>query len=373
MLMEHYASLSAENRKRKTAHPEAGGHNLPHFQMMQNHILDALRRLPRERSENFTAVVFGAKECNDIPLEALVGWGDVYLIDVDPESVETARNRLQDALLRKRVHPVCMDVSLFETVLIHRVRKVLERHASDIHRAFNAVVSLHREAADTLRGSSAGSSLPLGDGGADLLISTMTLSQFLVGYVQVLLKLFLESCGREKTQTYFLKEEQHTGGEEKEPHPMTLLQRSTLLLSRRAAAAHVRELCRIVKSKGVVVLADHALHGRGIVGPDTGVDVETRSLGPYSKNDGEEKRLWKTRMPNDQLPGTLRVEDSTQPDETCTLEGMDTLKNILSREPRAEPLKEQRWWWLTERAEGSEPGRAAWHLSYVETHTFRTR
>lgn len=372
MLVEHYANLSAKNRQKKNRHPEAGKHNLPHFQMMKDMVVDALRRLPRERSGRRTAVVLGAKECNDIPLEILAEEGDVCLVDVDPGSMDVARKRLQNRSLSERVHLACMDASLFETVLINRARELTNRHASDIDSAFHAVVSMHEQAAEGLHGLSDGSLLPIHPGRADLVVSSMTLSQFLIGYVQILLRIFQEACGGERTRNYFLAGDVKAVGGEPLSDRIALLQRSTLSLARSAAEAHVRELCRIVRGDGIAVLSDHALHGQGIFVTDSEVDVDKQSLKPYSKTVEEDKVLRQPGTRESRLPASVRV-DVTRPDETFTLEGFDTLKNVLSRDPRAETMKEQRWWWVTERAGGSEKDPVVWHLSYVEAYTFRSR
>jgi len=183
LLAQHFTTLSAENRKKKERDPNAGRHNQPHFRMMKAVIRDACRRLPQARLGTVSTIIFGAKECNDIPLETLARAGQVYLTDVDMESLKTARNRLQDESLCERINIVCMDASLFETALIRRARDLLLQNSGKIGSAFQAIVDLHREADEGGQGGFLGNLLPIDGNGTDFAISSMTLSQFIIGYI----------------------------------------------------------------------------------------------------------------------------------------------------------------------------------------------
>ena len=94
LLAEHFSRLSAENRDRKSLTPDGGGHNVAHFCMMSGVIVRAHESLFKNGMEGCTAVVFGAKECTDVPLEMLARKGFVYLVDVDEESLRVAREKL---------------------------------------------------------------------------------------------------------------------------------------------------------------------------------------------------------------------------------------------------------------------------------------
>jgi hypothetical protein len=371
-LAAHFTRLSAENRERRTLGPYAGMHNLPHFRMMQHVTRGAWEQLRATPPGNRTAVVFGAKECADVPLKALATEGRVYLVDVDVESLHVARGSLEDSALRERAFVVCMDASLFETALLERAQALLSEFRYDIDRAFQAIVAMHAEASEREGGLFTGNQLPIKKGSVDLAISSMTLSQFMIGYLQTLVKLFLDVVGKEQAQPYFLS---MGGASEKglQREDRTVkLQRSTSSLARKAAEAHIRELCRIVKKGGVVLLSDHTLHGRCTFCTNDEVEVDIGSLRPYSKNPEEEKVLRYREDPGRRLPGSLRV-NTTLPDRTVTIEGTDALKTLVTRDDRVRILNEQGWWWVTERAKDFDEASPAWHVSYVEAFTFNTK
>ncbi len=368
LLTEHYGRMSEENRNRKRLGPDAGFHNLPHFHMMRNVVRDALPHPAGRGSGALRTLVMGAKECNDIPLEVLAKAGEVYLIDVDPASMEAARDGLTRESLRKRVHTVCMDVSLFETALIEQVRELLPQKDLDPGKALTSVLGMHDRACEALTRGSDGCLLPIQGGGVNLAISTMTLSQFLTGYTNILLELFMERFGRKRVRAYFLPVEGAAGQGEGERDPVSVLQRSTLSLARHATKAHLRELARITGEEGSIVLSDHVLHGLGTFVSDDRVEVDTRSLLPYSRNREEDKVLQYRGFGREALPETICVELGRW-DETFTAGGRDVLKAALCRFPQLAVCRHENWWWVTERANRVEHERTVWSLVFVDAYT----
>ena len=370
LLAEHFSKLSAENRE-KSRTPDAGGHNLAHFRMMSRVVSRAHGSLCSNGTKECTAVIFGGKECADVPLELLVGNGFVYLVDVDVESLRVARDKIGDPSLRDRVEIVLMDASLFENRLIDEAQSLLRRNPKDIDRAFQSVVALNRHAATEDPGLFADTRLPIEKNSVGFVVSSMTLSQFMIGYVQLLVKMFLDHYGRERTREYFLSESR-TGVGSDGSHRVDELQHSTFSLARRATAKHVRELGRIVKPGGVVILSDHILHGRCALINEDEVEVDVPSLIPYSKNLEEDKILRFREDRKRPLSAALRV-DRTKPDTVFVVEGTDALMSILEQDGGMKILDEQGWWWVTERAKGLEEGTPVWKISYVEAFTLTPR
>jgi len=364
LLAEHFSRLSEENRKKKNLSPDAGGHNLAHFRMMSRVICRAHESLCKNRTKDCTAVVFGAKECADVPLERMVGKGFVYLIDVDLESLRVARRKIGDPSLKDRVAIVLMDASLFEKTLIEEAQRRLRLHPEDIDRAFQSVVAMNRRAGEGDPGLLPDTRLPIEKDSVDFVVSSMTLSQFMVGYIQLLVKMFLEQYGSERTREYFLSESRPGVGSDGN-HKVDELQHSTSALARRSTAKHVMELGRIAKPGGVVILSDHTLHGRCVLVNEEEVEVDVTSLIPYSKNLKEDKSLRFREDPKRPLRAVLRV-DRTQPDTVFVVDGADSLKRILEQDGGMKILDEQGWWWVTERAKDAEGGSPVWNVSYVE-------
>ena len=372
LLAVHFAALAREGRRKKILNPEAGFHNLPHFRMMKEVILDARRHVRSGSAVRRVAVILGAKECNDIPLDRMADDGEVYLIDVDGESLGAARETVRDPACRSRIHSVVLDASLYESELLKRVQNLLDLHREDIGSGFRSIVDMQRSAAETGRGVFDAKRLPVREGSADLVISSMTLSQFVIGYLQGVLKIFQGVYGRVETREYLLFGCSSPGRNREEPDRVAELLASTLPLVRSSTEGHVRELARIVKDEGVVVLSDHGLHGRCAFATESEVDVLLDSLVPYSKNPAEEKSLQFREDPERSLPSVLRVEIA-KPCETYRLRGSDALGNVLSRLGALGVLDERQWWWVTEKAKGSHEGRPAWHISYVESFIFQRK
>jgi len=265
-----------------------------------------------------------------------------------------------------------MDVSLFETTLINRARNLMEQNSRDMENAFQAVVAMHKEADEGGYGCFQGNLLPINRKGTDLVLSSMTLSQLIIGYIQIVMKLFLDIFGREKTRHYFLSGCRQSEPGLPEADKIDQLQRSTLPLVRSAARAHIRELCRIVKDDGLVFVSDHALHGQGMFVSEDEVEVDVQRLVPYSKNREEEKYLSRRQGAERQLPGTVRAAIH-HPDETFAVGGADALKTLLTCYNGIEILSEYRWWWVTERVNRLDRESPDWHISYVETYAFRPK
>ena len=371
LLAGHFSRLSEENRNKKNRTPDAGGHNLAHFRMMSRVIFRAHESLCGNGTKGCTSVVFGAKECSDIPLELLANNGFVYLVDVDVESLRVAREKIGDASLRDRVEIVLMDASLFENTLLDKTQRLLRLHREDIDRAFRSVVAMNRQAAEGEPDLFADTRLPIKKNSVGFVVSSMTLSQFLIGYVQLLLKMLLDHYGRERTREYFLPGSR-TGVESDGSYRVDELQHSTSALARRAATKHVSELGRIARPGGVVILSDHALHGRCAWINEEEVEVDLPSLIPYSKNLEEDRSLRFRADRKRRLPAALRV-DRTRPDTVFLVEGTDALKSILEQHGEMKILDEQGWWWVTERAKGLEQGTPVWNISYVEAFTLTPR
>ena len=368
-LAEHFSKIAAENRKKKALHPDAGDHNLAHFRMMSGVVLNALEYLRNNGAEEGTSIVLGAKECTDLPLDALAAEGLVYLVDVDAESLRVARGKIGDPSVSARVETVPMDASLFENALLAKAKGLFLENRSDIDRAFQAVVAMNRDAGQGDPDPLAGTSLPIWKDSVGLVVSSMTLSQFMIGYIQVLVKMFLTQYGREETRRYFLSDSSQGAGLEGSER-IDELKDSTTALARRSAKKHVRELGRIARPGGVVVLSDHALHGRcGLVQEDE-VEVDMESLGPYSENPGEEKTLRFREDPRRRLPAVVRA-DRTRPDSSFIVDGKDSLKNVVEQDGRMEILDERGWWWVTERVKETEGCASAWSVSYVEAFTLQ--
>jgi SAM-dependent methyltransferase len=339
--------------------------------MMSRVLLRAHDALCRTGTEDWTVVVFGAKECTDVPLETLASKGRVYLIDVDVESLRVARDKIQDPSLKDRVVTVSMDASLFENRLLDKAQDLLYLHPMDMDRAFRSILAMNRGAAEAASTLSDDVRLPIGKNSVDLVVSSMTLSQFMIGYVQLLVKIFLDQYGRERTRAYFLSESP-TELRPEEGQRVDELQRSTSDLARRVTAKHIRELSRIAKPGGVVVLSDHALHGRCAFLNDDEVEVDVPSLIPYSKNLEEDKALRFREDRTRPLPASLRA-DRTRPDARFVVEGTDALRSILEQDGGMKPLDEQGWWWVTERSKAGDEGSGAWNVSYVEAFILLSR
>jgi hypothetical protein len=339
--------------------------------MMNRAVSGACGHLHKSPSEKHTAIVLGAKECTDVPMDMLARDGFVYLVDVDVESPRVAKSMLADSSLQDRVEIVCMDASLFETALLDQAQSLLKKDPSDIDRAFRAVIRMNREAVAKSQGLFTDAQLPIRKNSVDLTVSSMTLSQFMIGYVQLLVKMFLDLFGRKKTQGYFLSGPQGGDGLDGSQRAVELLH-AAYPLTRKAAEKHVLELGRITKPDGVVVLSDHALHGRCTMITEDQVEVDLHSLIPYSKNPKEERALRFREDRRRRLPASLRV-DRTRPDQRFVVEGADALKNILEQDGRMEILDEQGWWWVTERANGAAEGFPSWYISYVEAFILRPK
>jgi hypothetical protein len=364
-LARHFEQLSAENRRKRSTNPDAGKHNLVHFLVMRDIILDARCRVRSALSGDYVTVVLGAKECNDVPLQVLAREGDVYLVDVDRESLSVARGNLEPPSLREQIRMVWMDASLFVTGMLAQARSLLQRHHADIDRGFRAVDAMHVAGN---QGFFRGKSLPLKQRSVDLAICSMTLCQFMVGYMQVLLQLFLDVYGRAETRRYLFSDSSLTEEDTGTQSGVDRLQRSTSRLVRKAVRAHLRELCRITKKGGVIILSDHALQGRCVLRSHRQVVVDVGSLVPYSKSPWEERHLRYRRDQKGRLPPTLNVE-LTKPDQTLVVEGRDALRTAVKQEAGMEILDGQGWWWVTEKAEDSVEDFSLWHVSYVEALT----
>jgi SAM-dependent methyltransferase len=370
-LAAHFSNLAAENRTKKALGPDAGSHNLPHFSMMSRVVLDACKHLGPSSQGAWSTVILGARECADVPLEKLARQGFVYLVDVDMESLRMAKRALGDARLRRRVDAVSMDVSLFETPLLDRTRRLMRQHPADIGRAYQTVRTLHRDAAEEGSSRLWCRRLPIKDESVDLVVSSMTLGQLMTGYLQLLVKMFLEVYGREETQRYLLPGSQAVAGPEGSERIADLL-RSTTSLGRKAAEKHLGELGRIARTGGVIVLSDHAFHGRCAFVTEDRVEVDVRTLVPYSKNPAEQKNLRFREDPTRSMPAWLTV-DRTTTDPWFVVEGTDALKTLVENDERLQIVSQQGWWWVTERAKGWAGSRPAWHVSYVEAFTLRAR
>ena len=371
-LSEHFSRIAAQNRAKKARSPDAGSHNLAHFRMMSRVISSACESLRDKGTDRCTAVILGAKECADVPLERLAGEGCVYLVDVDVPSLHEARNRVDDPSGRDRIEILPMDASLFANGLLLEAERRLLEHPSDIGRAFQALLALNREAGDRdPAGPFTKAQLPIRDDSVDLVVSSMTLSQFTIGYIQVLVEMLLDQYGREKTRRTLLPGSGAGNGLDGAGR-IEELQRSTTGLARRAAESHVRELARVVRPAGLVVLSDHALHGRCVPINEGEVKVDVPSLIPYSKNPAEDRTLRFREDRGKKLPAALQV-DRTRPDASLVVEGRDALKSTLGRESRIQILDERGWWWVTERAKETEDGDVLWNISYVEAFTLTPR
>jgi hypothetical protein len=366
-LVEHFARLATENRKKKALHPDAGAHNLAHFRIMSRVVSNAQEFLENNGAEKGTTLVLGAKECTDVPLDTLAGEGSVYLVDADVESLRVARSKMGDPSLRARVEIVSIDASLFENALLDKAQCLFLEIPSDIDRAFQAVVVMNRDAGQGDPDLFKSTKLPIKKDSVGLAVSSMTLSQFMIGYVQLLVKMFLVQYGREETRRYFLAGSSRRAGLEGSER-IDELQDSTTALARRAAEKHVRELGRIARPGGVVVLSDHALHGRCALIQEDEVEVDMESLIPYSKNPGEEKILRFRGDRRKRLPAAFRV-DRTKPKSSFIVDGRDSLKSIVEQDGRMEILDEQGWWWVTEQTKGTEGDASSWNVSYVEAFT----
>jgi hypothetical protein len=371
LLAKHFSELSAENRSKKGLTPDAGGHNLSHFRMMSRFITRAHESVCKNGTGECTAVVFGAKECTDVPLEILAGKGFVYLVDVDAESLRVAKEKMDDPSLRDRVDIALMDASLFENTMIDEAQRLLQQHPKDMDRAFRSIVAMNRRAAEGDAGLLANRRLPIEKSSIGFVVSSMTLSQFMIGYIQVLVKMFLDHYGRERTREYLLSGSR-TGGQPDERRRVDELQHSTSALARKVTEQHVRELGRIVKPDGAVILSDHSLHGRCAWINENEVEVDTASLIPYSKNPEEDKTLRFREDRTRPMPTTLRT-NRTQPELALAVEGADALKRILEQDGRMEIADEQGWWWATERAKGLEQETPVWHVCYVEAFALTPR
>jgi len=366
-LAEHFSKLATENRRKKVLHPDAGDHNLAHFRMMSRVVLNALEYLHNSGAEEGTSIVLGAKECTDVPLDVLAAEGLVYLVDVDTESLRVARSKIGDPSVRDRVEIVSMDASLFENALLDEAQGLFMKNPSDIDRAFQAVVAMNRNAGGKNADPVVGVSLPIQNDAMGLVVSSMTLSQFMIGYIQLLVKMFLAQYGREEARRYFLSGASREAGLEGSER-IDELKDSTTALARRTARRHVRELGRIARPGGVVVLSDHALHGRCGLTRGHEVEVDVESLGPYSKNPGEEKTLRFRENRRRRLPAVLRA-DRTRPDSSFMVEGKDSLKSVVEQDGRMDILDERAWWWVTESVKDTEGCASAWNVSYVEAFT----
>jgi len=289
------------------------------------------------------------------------------LVDVDVESLRVARGKIGDPSLRERVEIVSIDASLFENALLDKARSLFFENPSDMDRTFQAVVVMNRDAGQGDPDLFGGTRLPIKKDSVGLAVSSMTLSQFMIGYIQLLVKMFLVQYGREETRRYFLAGSSRGAGLEGSER-IDELKDSTTALARRAAEKHVRELGRIAKPGGVVVLSDHALHGRCALIQEDEVEVDMKFLIPYSKNPGEEKILRFRGDRRKRLPAAFRV-DRTRPDSSFIVDGKDSLKSIVEQDGSTEILDEQGWWWVTEKREGAEGGASAWNVSYVEAFT----
>lgn len=371
LLAEHFSKLAAENRNRKNLTPDAGGHNLAHFRMMNRVIVRACETLSEQGTKERTAVVFGAKECTDVPLEMLAREGFVYLVDVDAESLGVAREKIRDSYLRDRVKSVLMDASLFENRMIDEAEGLFRLHPEKIDRAFQSILAMNRRAAEKGPGLLAERQLPIEENSVELVVSSMTLSQFMIGYIQVLVKMFLDRYGRERCREYLLPEPRAGAGSEGSRR-IDELQHSTSALSRRATEKHVSELGRIAKPGGVVILSDHALHGRCALIKEEVVEVDVLSLIPYSKNLEEDKTLRFREDPKRPLPEAL-CADRTKLDTVFVVEGADAMKSIVEQDGTMGIADVQGWWWVTERAKGSEQAFPLWNISYVEALTLTPR
>jgi SAM-dependent methyltransferase len=370
-LAEHFSKLATENRKKKALHPDAGDHNLAHFRMMSRVVLNALEYLHKDGDEDGTSIVLGAKECTDVPLDALAAEGLVYLVDVDAESLRVARSKTGDPSVRARVETVSMDASLFENALLGKAQGLFLENRSDIDRAFQAIVAMNRDAGQGAPDPLAGTRLPIWNDSVGLVVSSMTLSQFMIGYIQILVKMFLAQYGREETRRYFLAGSPGGAGLEGSER-IDELTDSTTALARGSARKHVREVGRITRPGGVVVLSDHALHGRCGLTQEDAVEVDMESLGPYSKNPGEEKSLRFREDLRRRLPAVLRT-DRTRPDSSFIVDGKDSLKSVVEKDGRMEILDERGWWWVTERVKETESRASAWNVSYVEAFILRVK
>jgi hypothetical protein len=260
-----------------------------------------------------------------------------------------------------------MDASLFENALLDKAQCLFLANPSDMDRAFQAVVAMNREAGQGTPDLIAHASLPILNDSVGLVVSSMTLSQFMIGYVQLLVKMFLAQYGREETRRYFVSGSSRGAGLEGSER-IDELQGSTTDLARRSTEKHVQELGRIAKPGGVVVLSDHALHGRCVWIQEDEVEVDMESLIPYSKNPREEKVLRFREDRRRRLPAAFRVE-RTKPDSAFIVDGKDSLKSTVEQDGRMEILDEQGWWWVTEQTKGGEGSASSWNVSYVEAFT----
>jgi hypothetical protein len=371
LLAEHFSKPSAESRGKKNLAPNPASHDLAHFRMMNRVVLRAYEALCQTGTEDWTVVVFGAKECADVPLETLISKGLVYLIDVDVESLRAAREKIEDPSLKDRAVIVSMDASLFENTLIDKAQAVLHLHPGDIDRGFRSILAMNAKAVEGDSALVADTRLPIEKNSVDLVVSSMTLSQFMIGYIQLLVKLFLDHYGRERTRAYLLSESRAGVGSDV-GHRVDQLQRSSSALAQKVAAKHISELGWIAKPGGVVVFSDHALHGQCTLLNDEEVEVDVSSLIPYSKNLDEDKVLRFREDGERPLPKTLRV-DRTRPDRMFMVEGTDALRGILEQDDGMKPLDEQGWWWVMERAKSGEEGPPVWNVSYVEAFILLSR
>jgi hypothetical protein len=226
---------------------------------------------------------------------------------------------------------------------------------------------MNRDAGQGAPGLFKSTKLPIKKDSVGLAVSSMTLSQFMIGYVQLLVKMFLVQYGREETRRYFLSGSSRGAGLEGSER-IDELQGSTTALARRTAEKHVQELGRIAKPGGVVVLSDHVLHGRCVMFQEDEVEVDMESLIPYSKNPREEKILRFREDRRRRLPTAFRV-DRTKPDSSFIVDGKDSLKGMVEQNGRMEILDERGWWWVTEQAKDTEGGISGWNVSYVEAFT----
>ena len=143
----------------RSVEQERSGYWQPHVANSQRRILEAASRCERRS----TALVLGAGNCTEIPLEELArAFDEVVLLDLDDASMNAAVEDLPDELIPK-VHLSVGDVTRFAAPLMQRLWRAVET-SDTAEQAFERI-------GETLSGLKADGAPALPE--ADLVISSL--------------------------------------------------------------------------------------------------------------------------------------------------------------------------------------------------------
>jgi hypothetical protein len=219
--------------------------------------------------------VFGCGEFNDVPVDDWLGRGvRIYGIDIVNTGIRRMQRHLRDRG-GERLIEVKIDASLFASALLEE----LNPHFADLARtplsktSFpNKFMDLHRQALTTMPTRQ----LPFHPNSLDLAVSSLAINDFVNAYYNTV---------------RILWEEFYLGHPIRTPEEADLFKRlmrksKYSKLKKAAFKAHARELCRIVRSGGLAIIATHTLEfeAEQILRPGMG-DVTSFRINPSKGRD----------------------------------------------------------------------------------------